>query len=154
MNNKQNCNTTACMQNLQSDCFHITVNTKALPEVRTFSVQHTLVNQYEFMSSKKENSTSSDNNRNKLSAYPPPLPKKGFSRTPSLLPVNNFGFIHSEIRINQFKINKWNSGNQHSIQNPTRGQKKKNNLKPNFLKWQMISPLHLLPLHRLVMHKY
>lgn len=104
MNNKQNCNTTACMQNLQSDCFHITINTKALPEVRTFSAQHTLVNQYKFMSSKKENSTSSDNNRNKLSAYPPPLPKKGFPRTPSLLPVNNFGFIKKSGWFQDLKI--------------------------------------------------
>ena len=62
----------------------------ALPEVRTFSAQHTLVNQYKFMSSRKENSTSSDNNRNKLSAYPPHLTKKDFLRTTSSLPTKNF----------------------------------------------------------------
>ena len=80
MNNKQNCNTTACMQNLQSDCFHIAINKKALPEVRTFSAQHTLVNQYKFMSSRKFNLFWQQ--QEQTICLPPTPTQKGFPKNP------------------------------------------------------------------------
>ena len=114
MNNKQNCNTTACMQNLQSVCFHITINTRALPEVRTFSVQHTLVNQYEFMSSSKFNLFWQQQEQT-ICLPPQPYPKRVSQEPP---PYSQWTTLGSLKNLDDSKISKLPNATLHPFPPP------------------------------------